>query len=140
SFSYNPRMPYKTSLVLSVFLLFVTLVAVGAPSAFAQRSRFTARQVIEIIQKEIGAPRDPETVDTFKTGDPDTPVTGIATTFLATFDVLKRAAASGKNLVITHEPTFYNHRDETALFQSDPVFREKATFIRDHHLIVWRFH
>jgi hypothetical protein len=40
-------------------------------------------------------------------------VTGIATSFSATLDVFHRAAACRKNLIIVHEPTFYNHLDET---------------------------
>jgi len=38
-------------------------------------------------------------------------VTGIAVTMMATLDVLQRAAANGQNLIITHEPTFYDHLD-----------------------------
>jgi hypothetical protein len=30
----------------------------------------------------------------------------------ATFDVLQRAAASGANLIVSHEPTFYGHLDQ----------------------------
>jgi putative NIF3 family GTP cyclohydrolase 1 type 2 len=100
----------------------------------------TARQVIERIQKQVGVPWNAETVDTFKAGDPETPVTGIATTFMATMDVLQRAAASGKNLIITHEPTFYNHLDKTAAFEHDPVFEAKRAFIEKHGMVVWRFH
>src|SRR5437764_10306763 len=73
----------------------------------------TAAVIIERIQKHVGVPWRAATVDTIKAGAPDTPVAGIATTFMATFDVLQRAAASRKNLVITHEPTFYNHEDQT---------------------------
>ena len=36
--------------------------------------------------------------DTFKAGKPETEVRGIATTGMSTFDVLRRAAAAGKNL------------------------------------------
>ena len=81
-------------------------------------------------------------MDTFKAGDPDKPVTGIAVTMMATYDVLERAAASGKNLVITHEPTFYNHRDTTAELAraNDPVLAAKQDFIEKHGLVVWRFH
>ena len=53
------------------------------------------------------------TVDTFKAGNPDTVVKGIATSFSATVAVCQRAAAPAKNLIIVHEPTFYNHLDET---------------------------
>src|SRR5271165_2227436 len=87
--------------------------------ALAQDHRLTVRQVIERIQKNVGVPWKAQTVDTFKAGDPDTPVTGIATTMMATYDVLRRAAASGKNLIITHEPTFYNHEDKTADFEKE---------------------
>ena len=102
----------------------------------------TARQVIERIQAHVGMPWHKETVDTFKAGDPDTRVTGIATTMMATYDVLVRSAAAGKNLIITHEPTFYSHLDRTEAFEKehDPVWEEKERFIKEHNLVVWRFH
>jgi hypothetical protein len=59
---------------------------------------------------------------------------------MSTFDVLRRAAAAGKNLVITHEPTFYNDRDLVADLESDPVYLSKQRFIAEHDLVVWRFH
>ena len=82
----------------------------------------------------------PNTVDTIKAGDPETPVTGIVTTFMDTFDVLQKAVAAGDNLIITHEPTFYNHEDDRTLFPSDPVIAAKLWYIEEHHLVVWRFH
>jgi putative NIF3 family GTP cyclohydrolase 1 type 2 len=102
----------------------------------------TAQQIIDRIQKNVGVPWTTPTVDTFKAGDPDTPVSGIAVTMMATLDVIERAAASGRNLVITHEPTFYSHLDKTDDLetQSDAVLAAKQTFIREHHVVVWRFH
>jgi len=102
----------------------------------------TARQIIDQIKAHVGVPWREETVDTIKAGDPETPITGIATTMMATFDVIRRAQAEGKNLVITHEPTFYSHQDKTDLFEkeNDPVWADKEKFIRDHHMVVWRFH
>ena len=107
-----------------------------------QQLSLTARQVIQRIQEHVGVPWREQTVDTFKAGDPDTKVTGIATTMMATYDVLVRAAAEGKNLVITHEPTFYSHQDQTDAFEkdNDPVWAEKERFIGEHHMVVWRFH
>ena len=104
--------------------------------------RLTARQVIERIQKNVGVTWHSQTVDTFKAGDPDTPVTGIATTMMATYDVLERAAAAGDNLIITHEPVFYNHLDQTAGMakENDTVLAAKQAFIEKHHLVIWRFH
>lgn len=113
------------------------------PPAFAQAKPLTARQVIERIQSHVGVPWQTDTVDTFKAGNPDTPVTGIAVTMMATLDVLKRAAAAGNNLIITHEPTFFNHLDkpdELAEGDKDPVLAEKRAFIEKHGLVVWRFH
>jgi putative NIF3 family GTP cyclohydrolase 1 type 2 len=115
-------------------------VATGGSFPSAGQGTLTARQVIERIQKNVGVPWQTQTVDTFKAGDPDTPVTGIATSFMATLDVLQRAAAAGKNLVISHEPTFYSHLDETKDLAADPIFRAKIDFIAKNKLVVWRFH
>jgi putative NIF3 family GTP cyclohydrolase 1 type 2 len=114
----------------------------GAADAGSAGSPLTARQAIERIRSRVGATAQADTVDTFKAGDPDTPITGIATTMMSTLDVLQRAAAAGANLVITHEPTFFAHRDETGGLEAegDPVYRAKLAFIRDHKLVVWRFH
>lgn len=117
------------------------LILICALSASAAEPDLTARQVIQRIQKAVGVPWNANTVDTFKAGNPDTKVTGIATTFAATFDVLQRAAASGKNLIIAHEPTFYNHLDNLdEIPAGDPVLAAKLRFIEEHHLVVFRFH
>jgi putative NIF3 family GTP cyclohydrolase 1 type 2 len=119
---------------IAMILLSVTLLPIcGA----AQPP--TAGDVIHRIQQRYPAPV-PNTVDTIKAGDPTTPVTGIATTFLDTMEVLREANRRGLNLVITHEPTFYNHRDNTAFFLSDPVYKEKLAFIEQHHMVVFRLH
>lgn len=123
-------------------LRIIFLLSLTAPQLAAQTPTITARQVIERIQSHVGVSWRSETVDTFKAGNPDTPVTGIATTMMATYDVLVRAAAEGKNLIITHEPTFYSHLDQTAAFEkeNDPVWSEKERFIKDHNLVIFRFH
>jgi putative NIF3 family GTP cyclohydrolase 1 type 2 len=125
---------------LSLFAAFTLLLPA---SAFAQNKVLTARQVIERIQGHLGVPWKSDAVDTFKAGNPDAPVTGIAVTMMATLDVLQRAAASGNNLIITHEPTFFNHLDkpdDLAEGNNDPVLAEKRAFIEKHNLIIWRFH
>ena len=114
--------------------------ATAAQLAPAQKSTLTAAQVIERIKQGLAVPWAPDTVDTFKAGSPDTPVRGIATTFMATLDVLQRAAAAGLNFVISHEPTFWNHRDLTDQWQNDPVFQFKTAFIKEHGMVVHRIH
>lgn len=117
------------------------VLAVAAQTVRAQQP-LTARDVVERIKQNIGVPWTEPTVDTFKDGDPATPVTGVAVTMMATFDVLRRAAARGANLVITHEPTFYDHFDKLDVLESehDSVTALKRAFIRDHHMVVVRMH
>jgi putative NIF3 family GTP cyclohydrolase 1 type 2 len=103
----------------------------------------TAGQIVARLQQRLaeqGIEWRAQTVDTFKAGSPDTDVRGIATTDMATFDLLKRAAARDRNFVVTHEPTFYNHLDQTASLGQDPTYLAKQQFIRDHRMIVFRFH
>jgi putative NIF3 family GTP cyclohydrolase 1 type 2 len=119
--------------VIALFMLaFLPLMSVA--------QNLTAAEAIQRIQKHYAAPVPHDTVDTVKAGDPSTPVTGIATTFLDTMYVLREADRRGLNLVITHEPTFYNHLDDPAFFADDPVYREKLAFIQQHHMVVFRFH
>lgn len=103
-------------------------------------SRMTAGSVIETIIRQTGSEPVPNTVDVIKAGDPQTVVTGIVTCMFAPMDVLRKAVELKCNLIITHEPVFYNHRDETSQFSNDPVFMEKKKFIDDHKLVIWRFH
>jgi putative NIF3 family GTP cyclohydrolase 1 type 2 len=117
--------------------------SIGANSAAAQGKGLTAREVIARIQAHVGIPWQQETVDTFKAGNPDAEVHGIAVTMMATLDVLQRAAAAGQNLIITHEPTFYNHLDkpdDLEQKENDPVLATKRAFIQEHNLVIWRFH
>jgi putative NIF3 family GTP cyclohydrolase 1 type 2 len=128
--------------ILAVTLTAAPCVAqnAGAP---AVRKALTAQEVVDRIKEHAGIPWMVETVDTFKAGDPQTPVTGIAVTMMATYAVLQRAAANGQNLIITHEPTFYDHQDKADQLpegEQDPVLAEKRAFIEKHHLVVWRFH
>src|ERR1700692_342839 len=70
----------------SVALLMATcsagIVLSGRP-AMKQNKKPTARELVAAIQEHVGIPWQKETVDTFKAGNPDTPVTGIAVTMMA---------------------------------------------------------
>jgi len=124
----------RVGLALAVLLLSVRVVD-------AQEHRITARELVTQIQKQVGVEWKTDTVDTFKAGNPDTPVTGVAVTMMATMDVLQRASAKGWNFVITHEPTFYAHLDTPeGIPESDAVWAEKRAFIEKHGMVVWRFH
>jgi putative NIF3 family GTP cyclohydrolase 1 type 2 len=103
----------------------------------------TAQEIVARIQQKLasqGIAWREGGRDTFKAGKPDTEVRGIATTGMSTFDLLRRASAKGRNLVITHEPTFYNDRDLSAGLEADPIYLAKQRFIADNSMVVWRFH
>ena len=109
--------------------------------AIAQDEVITAGEVVDRIKEAVTTEWADQTVDTFKSGSEESVVTGIATTFLSNLDVLKRAKAKGCNMVITHEPTFYNHLDKTEQFgENDPVLTAKQKFIEENDMIIWRFH
>lgn len=104
------------------------------------QSKLTIQQVIDLILKDIpGAPFS-QTVDTIKSGDGKQPVTGVVTTMFATIDVIKQAASAGANFIIAHEPTFYNHQDDTSWLESDSVFQFKRDLLNKSKIVVWRFH
>jgi putative NIF3 family GTP cyclohydrolase 1 type 2 len=148
---------------------FVALIAtsVGAPQGLMAGSiegAVTAQEAVDRIKKNVGVDWRPETVDTFKAGDPATAVTGIVTTALGSLDVLGSAVRAGANLIVTCEPTFFSRADTPtppvrsgfgpggagrgeprspdtppSPPPSDPVFLAKDAFIRKHNLVVWRF-
>ena len=120
----------------------VLSATLAAPRAGTAQPRLTARDVVDRIKQNIGVPWAEQTVDTFKDGDAETAVTGVAVTMMATLDVLQRAAATGANLVLTHEPTFYDHLDRIDVLEreNDAVTAAKRAFIRDKRLVVARMH
>ena len=120
---------------------FAGIVGAGIAASRLQAAPPTARQIVDRIRQKLAAPPVPNsTRDTFKCGDPDTPVTGIATTFMATLDVLQRAQQAGRNFVISHEPTFWHDPEPMAEMAGDPVTRFKLDFVEKHRMVVWRQH
>src|SRR5215467_8644085 len=96
---------------------FVTLTAaapIAVPAILQARAAPSAQDIVDRIKQKIGFEWKADGVDTFKAGDPMTPVKGIATSAMATLDVLKQAVKAGANFVITSEPTFYSKADAPA--------------------------
>jgi putative NIF3 family GTP cyclohydrolase 1 type 2 len=110
--------------------------------SFAQSaSTMTAMQVVDVIKKNLNMTWNDKTYrDTFKAGDPNTPVKGIASCFMSTFDVIKKAHAQGLNFVITHEPTFWSDSDMIEPIKDDPLYQEKLKFVENNGMIVFRIH
>ena len=114
--------------------------SVFRPDSARAQSTLTAADLIQRIKDRVGIPWRAQTVDTIVAGRPETRVRGIATTMMATLDVVQRAAAAGRNVVITHEPTFYSHQDTTEPLTRDPAYQFKDAFLREHDMVVFHFH
>ena len=114
----------------------------------------TASLLLERIVKNVGIPWQSQRADGFEDGihmgRPDTVVTGIATTFTPTVDVLRRAVSSGKNAIVCRETPFYSRGERAPLFHrngpapakelldNDPTASAKREFIESNHLVIIR--
>ena len=134
--------------------------ALAAPHLTGQKAPLTAQEIVDRIQKNAGVPWQPNSLDAIKAGDPSAAITGIATTGMATMDVLTRALKDKANMVITLEPVFYGRLDgqtpppppagraqggrgggraQAGLAADDPVLAAKKEFIEKNGLVVFRF-
>ena len=101
----------------------------------------TAEAIVRRIQTELGGDWPGTGPDGFKAGEPSTVVKGIATTAMATLDVLRQAAKANTNLIVTYEPTFYGRADGRGpggFGANDAVVQAKREFIEKNGLVVFR--
>jgi putative NIF3 family GTP cyclohydrolase 1 type 2 len=120
------------------FIVSATAALLAVRPVHAQRGALTAQQIVDRLRSAIGVEWRAQSADGFKAGDPGTVVTGIATTVMATTDVLRRAAASGQNFIVTEEPLFYMANEEPGNRAKDPVYLAKKALIDDRRLVVFR--
>lgn len=123
----------------------------------------TAEAVVDQIKKKFGPGWMPTPVDDFIAGNPNVEVTGIVTTYAPTLDVLHKAVASNKNLIISRESPYWSRtnawgggtqfqglpsnwtngqnfeRQEAGAPETDPTFIAKRDYINAHNLVVYRF-
>jgi putative NIF3 family GTP cyclohydrolase 1 type 2 len=100
-----------------------------------------ASELLAFLRSLNGGWVNPDrTVDTFKAGDPETEIQGIAVGWMSYTWALKEAVALGCNLFITHEPTFFDHFDANPEILRLPAVREKRRFIEDNGLVILRCH
>jgi putative NIF3 family GTP cyclohydrolase 1 type 2 len=100
----------------------------------------TAGMVIDRINANVGVPQRPQSVDNLIAGSKETPIKGIATTMMATLDVCKQAVAAGKNMVITHESTFFSHQDTVDQLRENETYLCKRDFLDKNAMAVFHFH
>jgi putative NIF3 family GTP cyclohydrolase 1 type 2 len=116
------------------------LPAVSRALPQAAAAALTAGMVVARIKANVGIPWRQQTVDNIVAGSADTPVKGIATTMMATLDVCKRANAAGKNMIVTHESTFFSHQDAIDRLTQDETYLYKHDFLNRNGMAVFHFH
>ena len=68
----------------------------------------TAQGIVDRMQQKLGSGWNNTPVDTFLTGDRNSEVKGIVTTYAPSLEVLHKAVAAGKNMVISLESPFWS--------------------------------
>jgi len=82
-----------------------------------------------------------DTVDRIILGDPEAEIRRVAVTWISSFDALRWAVARGADMLITHEPTFWRHRDELEMIGDKYALGpRKRKFIEDNGIVVLRNH
>jgi putative NIF3 family GTP cyclohydrolase 1 type 2 len=102
--------------------------------------KMNVREVVDVILRVNGESEFEKTCDQLIEGNWKQQVTGVATTFMATVDVIRQTIAAGANLIITHEPTYFTSLDQTDWLKSDPVYQKKRSLIDDNKISIWRYH
>lgn len=101
----------------------------------------TAQEVLDHLRSLNGGWVDPEkTVDTFKAGDPNAELTGIAVGWMSYSWALERAAELGCNLFVTHEPTYWDHLDNPSAAALARTAAAKRRWIEEHRMVILRCH
>ena len=92
----------------------------------------------ELIAKLIEGATTPErTCDTVKSGGEDRELHKVAVTMFATVDLVKEVSEWGADMLIVHEPTYYDHLENMA---KTPVTDAKREFIEKSGLVIYRYH
>ena len=78
-----------------------------------------------------------ETCDTRKVGNPDREISKVAIAMFGTPNILQKVAEWGAELLIVHEPMFFDHMD---LERNTPVAQEKLRILEKTGLTVYRYH
>lgn len=78
------------------------------------------------------------TVDRVIIGDPEQDVDRCTVSWMPSLAALRATVAAGAGLLVCHEPTFWNHRDDRP--ENEPLGEEKRQFIEANGLVVVRNH
>jgi len=108
----------------------------------------TGRTADLILCAGLGDPMSTARYEGLCAGNPNTPVRGVMVCYAPTLDVLRRAAAENKNLIISREHPYFLHGGLyysygtdglEAAMKDDPVVRAKREIINANQMMVYRY-
>ena len=94
-----------------------------------------AYELFEEIIK--GGKANEKTCDVIKAGDPNKELKRVAVTMFATVDTVRKAQKWGADMLIVHEPTYYDHFEE---IDNLPVVVAKRKLIEESGITIYRYH
>jgi putative NIF3 family GTP cyclohydrolase 1 type 2 len=139
-YPFTGRRKFIANSLLTAGALLTTPVITKAAGVHKPSEPYTVGEIMDLFIKEVPGGVHVETVDTLKAGNRDIQVAAIVTTMFATIEVIRKSIDLGANFIIAHEPTFYNHADDTSWLQEDEVYQYKASLLKQHNIAVWRNH
>ena len=101
----------------------------------------TAREIREHFMSVADWVDLTKTVDRIIVGDPETEVSRILVSWISSFDTVRAAVDRGCQMLITHEPTFWAHRNELAGViwepgsQAQALAARKKEYIEEHGIV-----
>lgn len=115
-------------------------VPFSSSAANFNQDTWTVGKIMDLFIKEIPGAPFLNTVDTLKSGSRHIEVTGIITTMFPTIEIIQKAIKQKANFIIAHEPSFYNHLDDTNWLKDDEVYEYKKELLKKNNIAIWRNH
>jgi putative NIF3 family GTP cyclohydrolase 1 type 2 len=104
----------------------------------------TAQSIVQRIREQLGTGWKDSPSDAFIAGNPGSEVKGIVTTFAPSLEVLHKAVAGGRNLIISRESPYWARQAPPgsgrgpAPMDKDPIYRLKRDYIAANNLVIYR--
>jgi putative NIF3 family GTP cyclohydrolase 1 type 2 len=125
--------------------ILLALVVLGTSWAASQQAAQGSRQPNTLDIRDYLLSHSPgvdpkETVDTVKIGDPTRPVKKAGVCWYPSIETIKAAHEAGCDLLICHEPTFWEHAAPELSWRDKPPGKAKREFLEKSGMVVLRVH
>lgn len=95
-------------------------------------------RAIDIINElKMGTDAPKPTCDTIKFGDENKEIKKVGVCMMPTVEVLRKAQEWGADLLIVHEPMFYDHMEN---YEENSVVRAKIELAKNSGMTIFRYH